>query len=166
MGSDGWDNASFVASQHTGLVRAALLLTADEASAQDLAQETVIKVLQHPRRVAAAADPVAYTRRIMLNLFLAGRRRRWSGEVAHAEPPQPGVDGAFGAVEDRDLLRRALRTLPPRQRAAVLLRHYEQRPEAEAAALMGCSVGNIKSLASRGMASLREALRAESQELA
>lgn len=148
----------FVRGQSAGLLRAAYLLTGDRTAAQDLAQETLVRVLLHWRKVERADDPTAYTRRVLLNVFLGGRRRAWSGEEPHARPPERATAPAYDVVDARDQLRRALLTLPPRQRAAVLLRHYEDRSEAETAALMGCSVGNVKALASRGLAVLRTTL--------
>ncbi len=68
------------------------------------------------------------------------------------------------AVDDADVLRRALLALPPRQRAAVVLRHYEDRSEAETAQVLGCSVGTVKSLSSRGLAALRAAASTEASE--
>lgn len=70
---------------------------------------------------------------------------------------QPGAGhGGLGAVEDRDLLLRLLGELPARQRTAVVLRYWEELSEAEAAQAMGCSLGTVKSAASRGLRRLRE----------
>jgi RNA polymerase sigma-70 factor (sigma-E family) len=146
----------FARAEHAPLTRYAYLLTGDADAAQDLAQETLVRVLVKWRHVAAADSPGAYARRVMLSLFVQGQRRRWRREIPSTEAPDTAgtSDGAAG-VEDRDLIVRLLRRLPARQRAAVLLRHYEQRSEAETAAAMGCSVGTVKSLTSRGLAALR-----------
>ena len=151
---------AFLTGQQPGLLRAAYLLTGSSAAAQDLVQETLVRVLVQWRRVERADAPEAYVRRIMLNLFLSDRRRAWSGELPHGELPDGPLPGptAYDAVDARDLLRRALLAMPQRQRAAVVLRHYEDRSEAETAALMGCSVGNVKALTSRGLDTLRAAL--------
>jgi RNA polymerase sigma-70 factor (sigma-E family) len=146
---------AFVVVHYPAMLRAAFLLTGDEGLAQDLAQETSIRIIQKWSKVAAADDPHLYTRRLLLNVFLAGRRRRWHDEIPQAELPEPAVTDELDAVAARDALRRALLALPPRQRAAVVLRHYEQLSEAQTAALLGCSVGNVKSLASRGLQRLR-----------
>jgi RNA polymerase sigma-70 factor (sigma-E family) len=148
----------FVCGQQPALLRAAYLLTGDRSAAQDLVQETLVRVLMHWRRVERADAPEAYVRRVLLNIFLAGRRRAWHGEQPQAALPDLASRPAYDGVESRDLLRRALLAMPPRQRAAVVLRHYEDRTEAETAALMGCSVGNVKALTSRGLAGLRAAL--------
>jgi RNA polymerase sigma-70 factor (sigma-E family) len=152
---------AFVTAQQASWLRAAFLLTGDRTTAQDLAQETAVRVLLSWRKVEAADDPVAYARRTMLNLFLRGRQRRWHGEVPHEVLPETSVPSAYAAVDDRDQLRRALSALPPRQRAAVVLRQVERLTEAEVAVVLGCSIGNVKSLTSRGLAALRAALTSE-----
>lgn len=146
---------AFLVAQHGALVRAAFLLTGQRASAEDLAQETVVRAIVKWRLVRRADEPSAYLRALLLNVFLADRRRRWTGERPSAVLPDRPADDAYAAPDDRDQLRRALLQLPPRQRAAVVLRHYEQRSEAQTAELMGCSVGTVKSLTSRGLAALR-----------
>lgn len=155
----------FLAAEHAALLRAAFLLTGEQASAQDLTQETFVRVLVQWKRVARADSPQAYTRRVMLNVFLAGQRRGWSREIAHEQLPDTGVLAPYAAVEDHEEVRRALLALPPRQRAAVVLRHYEDRSEAQTAELMGCSIGTVKSLTSRGLASLRLSLGHVRQDL-
>lgn len=153
------DCEQFVAGQHAALSRAAFLLTGERDAAQDLVQETLIRVLVQWRRVARADVPEAYARRILLNTFLGGRRRAWHREQPQALlPDRPGEAGDYAAVDELDTLRRALLSLPPRQRAAVVLRHYEDRSEAQTAELLGCSVGNVKALTSRGLVALRLAL--------
>jgi RNA polymerase sigma-70 factor (sigma-E family) len=148
--------AVFVAARYPAMLRSAFLLCGSQTDAEDLAQDALVRVVQRWGRVSRSDDPVAYANRILLNTFLSGRRRRWHGEVAHAAPPErPDAAGGYGAVDDRDALRRALMGLPPRQRAAVVLRHHQQLSEADAAALLGCSVGTVKSLTSRGLAALR-----------
>lgn len=71
-------------------------------------------------------------------------------------PDRGATSDSSAAVDDRDGLRRALACLPPRQRAVVVLRYAEDLPEAEVAALLGCSVGSVKSQASRGLVRLRQ----------
>jgi RNA polymerase sigma-70 factor (sigma-E family) len=146
----------FLTVEHPSLLRAAFLLTGDRTSAQDLAQEAAVRVVMQWRKVEKADSPQAYARKIMLNVFLGGRRRAWNAEEPHSEPPAQATGSApYESVDQRDALRRALVALPPRQRAAVVLRHWEDRSEAETATLLGCSVGNVKSLTSRGLAQLR-----------
>jgi len=141
------------------MLRSAFLLCGSRSDAEDLAQEALIRVVQRWGRVSRSDDPVAYSNRILLNTFLSGRRRRWHVEVSHASPPDVSDESSdYEAVDDRDVLRRALLSLPPRQRAAVVLRHYQQMSEADTARLMDCSVGTVKSLTSRGLVGLRTQL--------
>lgn len=148
--------ADFVARQHVVLLRAAYLLTGDATTAQDLVQETLVRVIVAWHRVQRADEPDAYARRILLTTFLAGQRRHGHREQAYGEPPEAETGPSpFAAVEDHDVLRRALMVLPVRQRTAVVLRHYEDLSEVQTAELLGCSVGTVKSLTSRGFAALR-----------
>lgn len=158
IGEDVDDCEQFIAAQQAPLLRAAYLLTGNSSGAQDLVQETLIRVVDKWRQVRSADSPHAYTRKIMLREFQRGHRRRWNDELPHAEVPERDADARYDAVDDRDRIRRALLHLPPRQRAAVVLRHYEDRSEAETAELLGCRLGTIKSLTSRGLSSLREHL--------
>lgn len=154
--------AGFLAQQQTGLLRAAYLLTGDSTRAQDLVQETFVRLLASWRQVERADVPEAYAQRVLLNTFLTGHRRRWHGELPHAElPDASGEQSPYAAVDDHDELRRALLSLPARQRAAVVLRHHQDLSEARTAELLGCSVGTVKSLTSRGLAALRVALAEE-----
>lgn len=151
------DCERFLAAEHVGLLRAAYVLTGDQHAAEDLTQETMIRIVSRWNRVRDAASPRAYARKTLMNTFLKARRRAWRGEVPHAELPEPFADSPLGSVDERDRLRRALARLPARQRAAVVLRHYEDLSEAEAAAVLGVSVGTVKSLTSRGLAGVRTA---------
>lgn len=150
--------AEFAAARQTHLLRSAYLLTGDRDSAQDLAQETLVRLLTAWPRVSAADDPFAYSRRTMLNLYLRSRRRRWHGERPQPVLPELPAPDEHARADQRDVLRRALATLPARQRAAVVLRQFEDLSEADTAAVMRCSTGTVKSLTSRGLASLRAQL--------
>jgi len=156
------DAEAYVGASFGRLLQAAYLLTGSQPAAEDLAQETVVRVLVAWSKVARADDRDASVVRIMLHQFLRGRRRRWTGEVPTERLPERSGTSAYDAVEDRDVVLRALRTLPPRQRAAVVLRHYEHLSEAETAHVLRCSVGTVKSQTSRGLATLRVLLTEES----
>lgn len=148
----------FLVSQYPRMLREAYLLTGNRHAAQDLVQDAAVLVVDKWRRVENASDRVAYTRRLLLNVFLAGRKRRWRGEIPTGELPDTGADAPYADVDARDQLRRGLLRLPPRQRAAVVARHYQQLSEAEAASALGCSIGTVKSLTSRGAAALCDLL--------
>ncbi|OHV63329.1 hypothetical protein BCD48_04905 [Pseudofrankia sp. BMG5.36] len=149
---------AFVRARSDVLFRTAFVLTGRRAAAEDLVQETLARVLLVWRRVAARGEPDAYVYRVMVNTH---RRTGWkvlARERPTARlPDRPGPD-AFARTESLDQLSRVLARLPARQRCAVVLRHYLQFSEAETAAAMGCRIGTVKSLTSRGLAQLRVAV--------
>jgi len=103
-------------------------------------------------------DPEGYLRRTMCNLAADNWRRRvrWGRRLHLLRDDNPGPGEATAVVDQRDQLIRLLRQLPPRQRAVIVLRYWEQRSEAEVAELLGCTEGTVKSAASRGLHKLRE----------
>jgi RNA polymerase sigma-70 factor (sigma-E family) len=143
------------------LLRTAHLLCGNREDAEDLTQTALVKVVRHWRRVERADDPYAYARAVLVNTAASRwRRRRRYDELTAAErtaPPATTPDPA-GEVALRDAVRRALADLPPRTRAALVLRYFEDLTEAQAAAALGCSVGSVKSQVSRGLARLRDRL--------
>ena len=150
---------TFVRDRSAALARTAFLLTADRHLAEDLVQTALAKVADRWSRIAGVGDPTPYVRKVMLRTAISWRRRRTSGEVPVATMPDRGDAAATGADAD-ERLRRALRALPPRQRAVIVLRFFEDLTEAESAAALGCSVGTVKSQAARGLARLRASLAA------
>ncbi len=155
----------FVSDNTDGLLRTAFLIVWDLPEAEDLVQETLLKVARRWPRVRRTKHPVAYARRILVNLALDGaaRRSRNRLELTGGEPDDrlDRTDGCGdgNAVECNDELRRALTQLPPRQRSVIVLRYYLDLPEAEVAAALECSLGTVKSTASRGLARLEQTLR-------
>jgi len=124
-------------------------------------QTALVKVARRWTSVVAGGAPLPYVRSAVVHAAISSRRRKWRGEVANgAVPDAPAVD-ALATVDQRDRLRRALSTLPRRQRAAVVLRHYLDLDEASTAAELGCSVGTVKSQTAKGLARLRSSLEAE-----
>lgn len=148
--------AEFVAARQLALSRIAYLLTGDHHAAQDLMQSALVRLAGHWRRVAAGGDPEAYLRRIMVNERNTWWRRR-PPEPMEAVPDRSGRDEAADAVARASLMA-ALRALPPRQRAVIVLRFYADLSEAETARTMGCSVGTVKSQAHVALARLRQLL--------
>jgi RNA polymerase sigma-70 factor (sigma-E family) len=150
------DFDSYVRQQSSSLLRLAYLLTCDHHQAEDLVQTTLAKVLPRWQRTVARGDPHAYVRTVMLHTAFGWRRRKWTGEQPSETVPDQstGNDPAVVAA-GRESLRVALLALPPRQRAAVVLRHYEDLSEAQAAAALGCSLGTVKSQTSKGLDRLR-----------
>lgn len=144
---------AFVAARWGALLRTAYLLTRDEGRAEDLVQSALTKLWFAWDRVDG--DPEPYVRRIMLTTFATWRRRRWWSELVADRvdaPPVQADDVAAGHVD----VWTALGHLPPRQRAVLVLRYFEDRTEAETAELLGCSLGTVKSQHHKAMRRLRE----------
>ena len=150
----------FVGGSSARLFTMARLLTGgNRAEAEDLLQGAYERAYRRWGRISRRADPERYVRQILVNASVD----RWRWRRRHPEAPLPvsapgpvTTDMAT-AVADRDLLLRGLAALPPRQRAVLVLRYFEDLPEAETAVLLGCSVGTVKSQAARGLARLRDA---------
>lgn len=154
---EGRDFEDFVRDRSSPMLRSAWLLTrGDWALAEDLVQTTLSEVWRHWDRVAVMDAPQAYAHKAMVNTFLSWRGRRWSGEVVAAIAPDSLTDtGGFHRVDMRESLRHALGALTAKQRAVIMLRYFEDRTEAQTAEIMGCSVGTVKSQASKALARLR-----------
>jgi RNA polymerase sigma-70 factor (sigma-E family) len=155
-GSEGPDGfAEFVRDRYTALVRHGAILTGDPGHGEDLAQEALVKTYRAWRRLHPDGNPEAYTRRVMVRAAWRAGRRLWRREVpTHAPPDRAGVDPYDGADTTR-LVLQALRTLPAQQRVVLVLRYWGGLSEGEIAAELGCSVGTVKSRASRAVAALR-----------
>jgi RNA polymerase sigma-70 factor (sigma-E family) len=159
----------FVAARSAGLLRTAYFLTGgDVHEAQDLVQLALIAAARHWGRLET---PDAYVRRALARHHLSRLRfRSRRPETLTASPPEPSSrSDEHVRVEQRQGLLAALRALPPRQRAVVVLRYYEDRPEAEVAALLGISVGTVRSQNAKALAKLRAnypvSIRGENDEL-
>ena len=149
---EGFDD--FVVTRSPRLLRTAFLLTRDWALAEDLLQTALARAWEAWRRIEG--DPEPYVRRIIVNAYASSWRRRWRGELPTAELPE-SADAAdpHTGLDDRDRLWRALGRLPRRQRAVLVLRYFEDLSEVEIAETLSCSVGTVKSQASRALAKLR-----------
>ncbi|GIE98819.1 SigE family RNA polymerase sigma factor [Paractinoplanes rishiriensis] len=144
----------FVRNRHVELLRFAHVLTGDRHLAEDLVQDALERTGMAWKRLARRDDPEGYTRKIILNRYL-NRLRKLKRERLMAHPPEgPPVED--GTADDQ--VRRALAGLPRQQRAVLVLRYYLDLSEAQIADALGCSVGAVKSNASRGMAKLRAAI--------
>lgn len=140
------------------LVRLGYALTGDRGAAEDLAQTALARAYAAWPRVMRAGDPDAYVRKIVVNASRDRFRKRRVDELLTGSPPDGPAAGPAGRADgfdDRAALLTALLRLPAGQRAAVVLRYWLDLTETEAAALLGCSVGNVKSQASRALAKLR-----------
>jgi RNA polymerase sigma-70 factor (sigma-E family) len=145
----------FMSAALPGLLRFGHVLTGDRHRAEELVQSALVKTY---RRWGSLRhdQPVAYVRRAMTNTYTS-----WWRKARHETDMPAGFDAAGAAAapyDERDAALRALATLPPRQRAVLVLRYYLDMSEAEIADTLGCSTGTVKSSASRGLRSLRERL--------
>jgi RNA polymerase sigma-70 factor (sigma-E family) len=145
----------FVEARYAELLRIAYLLTGSTHEAEDLLQAALVKVMRRWERID---DPVAYLRRVMVNQHINLWRRYRLRELVTQSPPDRVTNDPAEGVAQRDVLHVALRSLAPRTRAVVVLRYVVDLPEVEVAAALNCSVGTVKSQASRGLAKLRVAL--------
>jgi RNA polymerase sigma-70 factor (sigma-E family) len=152
--------AQFVREQTAPLLRSAYLLTGSPSAAEDLVQDTLLRLFPKWDRVMAADVPLAYVRRSLVNGFLNERRRPGSRELMLSELPERADSRDVGVdVTNRDLVWRLLATLPDRQRAALVLRFFHDLTDDEIAECLNCRPGTVRSLISRGLASLREQSR-------
>ncbi|WP_249714688.1 SigE family RNA polymerase sigma factor [Rhizomonospora bruguierae] len=150
----------FVAARSAALLRTAYLLAGDWATAEDLLQTALTKTYLAWRRLGEIEAVEPYARRVLVNTATSWWRRRWHGErPTETLPERPAPDQIEEHLE-RDALWRHVQALPARQRAVLVLRFYEDLSEAQTAALLGISVGTVKSQTSRAIGTLRRRLGA------
>lgn len=153
------DDAAFTAFVHTvwpGLYRTAYLLLGDHAEAEDLVQASLAKTYASWRRVRDVDAAPAYARRVLVNTASSWfRRASWRNERPTLDLPEAAHDHD---PSTRPALLDALRALPPRQRAVVVLRFYEDLDVRRTAAALGCSEGTVKSQTSLALDKLRRLL--------
>jgi len=147
----------FVAARSASLFRTALLMVGgDHQLAQDLLQESLVKPYVAWPRLRAVANAEAYARRVVVTTSISWWRRRSFHERPTDPLPELVVADLADSVAGRLDLWPLVQALPPRQRAAVVLRYCEDLSEVQTAELMGCSVGAVKKNASVGLAKLRD----------
>jgi RNA polymerase sigma-70 factor (sigma-E family) len=156
---------AFVRDRGSALSRTAFFLTGDRHLAEDLVQTALAQTYVHWDRIRDHAQVEAYARRVLVNANAAWWRRRSATETPVEAAPDVALPDPTAAVAERAPLVAALRRLPARQRAAVVLRYYEDLSEAETAAAMGCSLGSVKRHTSRGVERLRSLLAGEPESL-
>ena len=148
----------FVYARSSSLLRTALLLTGqNRADAEDLLQIALERAYRHWPRLCRSGEPERYIRRILAN----ASTDRWRRLARRPEQPmpaagaEPAVPDGTAKIVDREYLLWALATLPPRQRAVLVLRYFDDMSEGETAQILGCSLGTVKSHAARALARLR-----------
>lgn len=157
---------AFVNARWAPLKRFAFALTGDLGQAEDLLQTALLNCHRRWRHITNDDSPEVYVRRALINLNISWWRRRRIVEYPTAAVPDvPGRD-EMASFDARDEIWRAILSLPGRMRAILVLRYLEDLPESEVADILGCSVGSVKSQASRGLARLRGVLESMAEELA
>jgi RNA polymerase sigma-70 factor (sigma-E family) len=149
------DFEEFASAALPGLLRFGHVLTGDPQRAEELVQQALVSTWARWRRIEHD-QPHAYVRRAMVNTHTS-----WWRRSRHEAPLPVGYDLAapqIGALEERDRTLTALRQLPPRQRAVIVLRYYEDLSEADIARVLDCSPGTVKSQASRALRTLHTLL--------
>lgn len=153
---------AFVEAQRGPLYRTAYLMVGDPHDAEDLLQATLVKVVSAWQRIERRDRPEVFARRVMVNLAINRWRRRRTAEAylgrQFEDRPSADADPAVD-VARRDAVWAALRTLPPRMRAVLVLRYFEDLTEADTAAVLHCSVGTVKSQTSKALSRLRNRLQ-------
>ncbi|RJL30508.1 SigE family RNA polymerase sigma factor [Bailinhaonella thermotolerans] len=151
---------AFVAERADALLRYGYVLTGNPHDAADLTQEALVRLHRAWPRVERKQDPESYTRMIMSRLHISIWRKRRRESLAW-DPPDLAYEDALPTGVERDLWE-ALRGLPRKQRAVLVLRYYEDLSDAEIAALLGVSQGTVRSHAFHGLSKLRAAVQTDS----
>ena len=149
---------AFVARQQASLLRLAFLLAGDRGHAEDLVQTALMKTYRHWDRISRSGEPTAYVRRALVTTHTSWRRRAWHREHPTGRLPDVAAPEPADRLDAGEQLRLALAALPPRMRATVVLRYYEDLSELQTAQLMGCSESTVNTQAARGLARLRGSL--------
>jgi RNA polymerase sigma-70 factor (sigma-E family) len=151
----------FMHARWPAMVRLAYGLTGDLGHAEDVAQAAFARAYASWPRVRRSGDPDAYVRQIVINENRNRFRKRRVTERLTGSPPETALidvpwDDAIREYDERAALMAALQRLGPRQRAVIVLRYWMDLSEHETAAALNCSVGTVKSQASRALATLRQ----------
>lgn len=150
MGREGFDD--WVAATAPRLHRSAYLLVGDWSLAQDLVQHACAATWSRWRTVD---EPEAYARGVMARTATSWWGRRWHGEVPTEVLPEDESD-PWADIDRREAVGRALRALPAKQRAVIVLRFFDDLTEAQTAATLGWPIGTVKSTTARALAALRD----------
>lgn len=156
-GTDDQAYVAFVQAAWERHLRLAILLTGDRLRGEELLQDSLVKMYERWRKLSRHDDLHAYLRRTLVNNHVSIWRRIRREDLVSEIPDRPATPS--GRHPEAEVLRRALLRLPRRQRAVVVLRHYEDLSERAVADAMGCSIGTVKTQNARGLQRLREILR-------
>jgi RNA polymerase sigma-70 factor (sigma-E family) len=146
----------FVRRRGPALVALARLLSGDRQAGEDLTQEVLARAFARWRRISAMDAPEAYLRRMLVNATITRGRRAASRElVTDSLPEVASADDLSAGIAERDALWRLVRTLPAKQRAAIVLRYYENLDDSAIAAALGCAPVTVRTQILRALANLR-----------
>ncbi|MEJ7742635.1 MAG: SigE family RNA polymerase sigma factor [Nocardioidaceae bacterium] len=163
-GRDDLDFDEFVVASWPSLFRASVLLMGDYHLAEDVLQSALAKVYAVWPRVSKVEHPRSYTRTVLTNEAMSWWRRKSSKELPVADWSDAAVVGHEDSVTQASVVWQALRRLPPRQRAVIVLRYYEDLSEAEIARTLGISTGSVKSHAHHAIRAMSGHLGPEMQD--
>ena len=145
----------YVSAKADGLLRYAMVVTADAHVAEDVVQSVLERAYPRWTRIAAMEHPDAYVRRMVVNEFVSLRRRIGRVFVVERVPESPGLPDPADRHADRAALIAEIRRLPNRQRAAVAMRYWEDLTDAQIAAQLGCREVTVRGYIRRGLRTLR-----------
>jgi RNA polymerase sigma-70 factor (sigma-E family) len=149
----------YVSARLPALHRTAYLLYGGDAHrADDVVQATITKLYQHWNRIRRTDNIDAYVHRMLVHALIDEKRHTWTRVRLFAKADDTTTSEPQGTVDERTNLVAALRQLPPRQRAVLVMRFLLDRPIEEVAEALNCSVGTVKSQSSRGLDALRDML--------
>ncbi|GAA0240229.1 SigE family RNA polymerase sigma factor [Cryptosporangium japonicum] len=160
--SDDEDDAyrEYVTGVLPGLRRVAYLLCQDVHRADDLVQSALERLYVHWGKAKKAAEPRAYARTVLVRVFLSEQRTTWARRIVLVDGSRDDPAGPELDVDARLEMEAALRELPPRQRAVLVLRFYCDLSVEQTATVLRCATGTVKSQSARGLDRLREVLTA------
>ncbi|MEP7054408.1 MAG: SigE family RNA polymerase sigma factor [Actinomycetota bacterium] len=148
----------YVTGHGAGLLRIAYLLTGNRDTAQELVQSVLARALLRWGRITQFENIDAYLRRALINERTSQWRRFGRREAPVATPPHAGIHDEITQSDERQALLGVLRQLPRKQRAALVLRFFEDLPDDEIAAILDCSTSTVRTHVARGLATLRTTL--------
>lgn len=156
------DFDEWVQSRGAALLRFAYLITRDHARAEDAVQDALVAAYPRWSKILRGGDPEAYLRRCVINADISRWRKFFRRETPVGEPAafDDVTDDHATPYAEQDAVWRLCAALPTKQRAAVVLRYYEDLPDTDIAEILGCSTSTVRSQIHRALASLRTTLSA------
>jgi RNA polymerase sigma-70 factor (sigma-E family) len=162
---DSEEFTSFVVAHQARLRRVAFLMCGDWSLASDYVQDALVRTYRHWPRMCSRGEAYAYARKAVVSVVIDAKRRRSSTEVpVDSVADALGADDAANRSADRDLLSRCLVQVPPRQRACLVLRYYDDLSVSDVAGVLGCSEGTVKSQTARGLETLQAVFARETDD--